>query len=383
MRFTKTSHRNQQVAEQGEEYDRSIGDQERLVLPTTGTLVINKFPRDMVRLLRCNNDAGELTLVKELLGDADGALDGVLRCQICGAEFRIENGIACLLPDQLTEEDKHEMSIRDTIDYDCTNPGSFVPPAEGWRSVLSDRLEVPAHLDELQTLPTDTVLELACGDGRFTSLLAKTGAKILAVDFSINALRLLASRLPVGARVARVHADINQLHLASRAFDRALSLTPLDSRDERMSMYRRIAHALKDDGRYVGSFEHDDLNRRLLGLPLMRRYSKDGILIEHLTTRTMRLEAAPYFSKLRVCPIRPRVPFVAKLPRGLALPLLRLVAALPFVRHFGELLLLTAQNPVRLPVEGEHRSGNRAAKGAYRSYMRKKNKKASWGEESV
>jgi SAM-dependent methyltransferase len=310
-------------------------------------------------------------------------LNAVLRCKICRAEYLIEDGIACLLPDWLTPEDKLEMSIRDRVDYDCTNAGSFVPPTEGWRSVLSDILEVPAHLDELQTLPSHTVLELACGDGRFTSLIAKTGARILAVDFSINALRLLAQRLPAGAKVGRVQADINQLHLASRAFDRALTLTPLDSRDERMNMYRTIAHALTDSGRYVGSFEHDDLNRRLLGLPLMRRYSKDGILIEHLTTKTMRLEAAPYFSKLHVRPIRPRVPFVAKLPPGLALPLLRLVAALPFVRHFGELLLLTAQDPVRLPVEGEHRSGNRVAKGAYRSYMRQKNKKASWGEESI
>jgi SAM-dependent methyltransferase len=275
------------------------------------------------------------------------------------------------------------MNIRDTIDYDCTNPSSFVPPAEGWRSVLSDVLEVPAHLDELQTSPSHTILELACGDGRFTSLIAKTGARILAVDFSINALRLLAQRLPAGARVGRVQADINQLHLASRAFDRVLTLTPLDSRDERMNMFRTIAQALTDDGRYVGSFEHDDLNRRLLGLPLVRRYSKDGILIEHLTTKTMRLESAPYFSIIRVRPIRPRVPFAAKLPPGLARPLLRLVAALPFVRHFGELLLLTAQNPVRLPVEGEHRSSSRIAKGVYRLYMRKKNKKASWGEESV
>jgi SAM-dependent methyltransferase len=345
--------------------------------------MVNQFPRDMVPLLRCNIDSGELTLAKELQVVADGVLDALLHCRICGAEYRIENGVACLLPDWLTPEDKHEMSIRDTIDYDCTNPSPFVPPPDGWRSVLSDRLEVPAHLDELQTLPYHTVLELACGDGRFTSLIAKTGARILAVDFSINALRLLALRLPAGARVGRVQADINQLHLASRSFDRALTLTPLDSRDERMNMYRTIAHTLKDDGRYVGSFEHDDLNRRLLGLPLVRRYSKDGILIEHLTTKTMRLESAPYFSRIRVRPIRPRVPLLAKLPPGLARPLLRLAAALPFARHFGELLLLTAQHPVRLPVEGEHRSGNRAAKAVYRLYMRKKNKKASWGEESV
>jgi SAM-dependent methyltransferase len=383
MRFTKTSNGNQQIAKQREEYDPNIGDQKRLAFSTTGPSMVNQFPRELVLLLRCHVDSGELALAEEVRSDAQGVLDAVLRCKNCGAEFRIEDGIARLLPDQLTPEDQHEMGIRDTIDYDCRNPGSFLPPAEGWRSVFSDILEVPAHLDELQSSPTNTVLELACGDGRFTSFIAKTGTRILAVDFSINALRLLGRRLPAGARVGRVHADINQLHLASRAFDRALTLTPLDSRDERMNMYRTIAHALKDDGRYVGSFEHDDLNRRLLGLPLMRRYSKDGILIEHLTTKTMRLEAAPYFSSLRVRPIRPRVPFVAKLPAGLALSILRLVAALPFVRYFGELLLLTAQDPVRLPVEGEHRSGNRLAKGAYRSYMRKKNKKASWGEESV
>jgi len=383
MPFTKTSNQNQQVALQREEFDPNLGNQKRLALPTTGPLMVNQFPRDMVPLLRCNIDSSELTLRKELRVVADGVFDALLHCRICGAEYRIENGIACLLPDHLTLEDKHEMSIRDTIDYDCTNPKPFLPPTEGWRSVLSDRLEVPAHLDELKSSPSQTVLELACGDGRFTSLIARTGARILAVDFSINALQLLAARLPAGARVARVHADINQLQLPSRAFDRALTLTPLDSRDERMNMFRKIAQALTDNGIYVGSFEHDDLNRRLLGLPLLRRYSEDGILIEHLTTKSMRLESAPYFSAIHVRPIRPRVPLVAKLPPSLACRILRLTAALPFVRHFGELLLLTAQQPVRPPVEGEHRSGNRVAKGAYRSYMRKKNKKASWGEESV
>ncbi len=342
-----------------------------------------RFPRDMVALLRCNVDAGELTLAEESLDDSRGVLNAALRCKSCGAEYRIEDGIARLLPDLLSREARHEMSIRDTIDYDCTDPKPFVPPTEGWRSVLSDSLEVPAHLDELKGSPSHTVLELACGDGRFTSLIAETGARILAADFSINALRLLAQRLPAGARVGRVHADINHLHLASRAFDRVLTLTPLDSRDERMNMFRKIAQALTDGGRYVGSFEHDDLNRRLLGLPLVRRYSKDGILIEHLTTKSMRLESAPYFSTIRVRPIRPRVPLVAKLHAALARPIMRLAAALPFVRHFGELLLLTAQHPVRLPVEGKHRLGNWAAKGIYRIYMRKKNKKASWGEESV
>jgi SAM-dependent methyltransferase len=358
-------------------------DQKQLALSERGHLEIHQFPVDMVPLLRCNNDAGELAIDGKLRGDGNGILDAFLRCKICGAEFRIEDGIARLLPDRLSPEDKHEMSIRDLIDYDCTNPGPFLPPPDGWRSLLSDMLEIPPHLIGLHSSPSHTILELACGDGRLTTLIAKTGARILAVDFSVNALRLLAHRLPSGARVGCVHADINQLNVASRTFDRALSLTPLDSRDERMTMFRMIAHALTDDGRYVGSVEHDDLNRRLLGLPLIRRYSRDGILIEHLSARTMRREAAPYFSRIRIRPIRPRVPFIAKLPRSLAFPILRLIAALPFVRQFGELLLLTAHRPVRLPIEGENRPGSRVAKRLYRSYMHKKNQEPSWGEESV
>ncbi|MGB7285161.1 MAG: methyltransferase domain-containing protein [Candidatus Acidiferrum sp.] len=358
-------------------------DQQGPGLQQESLLTVHQFPRDMIALLRCHQDAGELAVIKELRGGDLGILDAILSCKSCGAEFRIEDGIACLLPNQLRPEDEHEMSIRDTIDYAFSNPGPFIPPPEGWRSVLSDRLEIPPHLDGLQCSTSNTVLELACGDGRFTTLIAATGARVLAVDFSINALRLLAHRLPPSARVGRVHATINQLQLAGRAFDRALTTTPLDSRDERMTMYRTIAHALTDDGRYVASVEHDDANRRLLGLPLTRRYSRNGILIEHLTAASMRREVAPYFSELRTRPIRPRVPFVAKLPRSLAFPTLRLIAALPIVRQFGELLLLVAERPARLPVEGEYRSGSRVAKNIYKSYMRSKDREPSWGEESV
>ena len=357
--------------------------QEHYPLPDPSDSAVRPFPREMVPLLRCNNDAGELAIATELKCNDAGVLDAVLRCRICGAEVRIVDGIARLLPDQLSSEDRHEMSIRNAIDYDENNQGPFVPPPDGWRSTLSDMLEVPEHLNELKSSGADIVLELACGDGRFTALVAQSGARILAVDFSINALHLLAHRLPSGAQVGRVQADINHLQVASRSFDRALSLTPLDSRDERMAMYRMIAAALKDDGRYVASAEHDDLNRRLLGLPLLRRYSRGGILIEHVSAKTMRREAAPYFSEVRIRPIRPRVPLIGRLPRRFALPMLRLIAAIPVTRQFGELLLLTARCPVRLPVEGHSRAGSRAAKNAYRFYMHAKNQKPSWGEQEV
>jgi uncharacterized protein YbaR (Trm112 family)/ubiquinone/menaquinone biosynthesis C-methylase UbiE len=341
------------------------------------------FPRNMLTLLRCSYDAGNLTVVQETEGNAEGLREATLRCATCSAQYRIEEGIARLLVSSLSAEDQHEMAIRDTIDYDCSTIGPFVPPSIGWRSVLSDRLEVPAHMDELRLTSGHVAMDLACGDGRYTNLMAQAGATVLAVDLSLNALRLMAARLPSGAQVGRVHADLNHFHVAPSSFDRALSSTPLDSRDERMTMYRMISNALKDDGRYIGGVEHDDLNRRLLGLPLLRRYSEGGILIEHLSSDGLRREIAPYFLKLHSFPIRPRIPLIHKLPQNVALAMLRLAAALPGIKNFGEILLFCAERPVRLPVEGHHRQGSSLAKSAYRSYVRSKHQEPSWGEERV
>jgi hypothetical protein len=80
-------------------------------------------------------------------------------------------------------------------------------------------------------------------------LMAQMGARILAVDFSINALRKLAwwlssntpptifklvdryPSLDLSRHIGLVQADINHFHAAPHSFDRALSTTPLDSRD--------------------------------------------------------------------------------------------------------------------------------------------------------
>ena len=219
---------------------------------------------------------------------------------------------------------------------------------------------------------------------------------MLAVDFSIAALHKLtdslltgvapttyrvAPRRPAGsltAHVGLVQADAGHFHVAPRIFDRALSATPLDSRDERMRMYHTIAEALTDDGRFVGGVEHDDLNRRLLGLPRIRRYTPGGILLEHLDIPTMRRETAPYFSQLHFFPIRAHLPFIRRLPMKVAVFLSLAVNEIPGLRHFGEILLLSAEDPIRLPVEGVRRPGNTVAKSLYRWYKGRRGEKALW-----
>jgi len=347
-------------------------------------VVFAEFPRDLLPLLRCSRDGGPLVIAADLRSGVVGIIEARLRCSTCTAEYRIEDGIARLMEGTLTHEVKHEMAIIDA-GHAFIRPGPFVPPALGWRSELSDLVEIPPHLEELKPLDSCRVLELGCGDGRFTMLMAQMGARILAVDFSINALQKLAWRLPSGVaptayqpvhlcsatdlrgHIGLVQADACHFHVAQRSFDRALSATPLDSRDERMKMYRTIADALTDEGRFVGGVEHDDLIRRLLGLPLGRRYTEGGIFIEHFDIATMRREVAPFFSKLRIRPIRPLVPFIRRLPLTWAVWMLRTVSALPILRHLGQILLLRAEHPVRLPVEGANRPGNKLAKRLLRA----------------
>ncbi len=355
-------------------------------------LVSAEFPRHFLALLRCSYDAGPLILAAELQRGAVGLVQARLRCAVCDAEYRIEDGIANLMSDALTSEEQYEMAIRDS-QHSSLPPEGFVPPASGWRSKLSDLLEIPHHLSELQPKAC-TVLEIGCGDGRFTMLMAQMGASVLAVDFSVDSLRTLASWLPSGiaptayqlphrspsdlrGRVALVRADASHFHVAPRSFDRAFSTTPLDSCEERLAMYQTIAEALTDEGRYVGSVENDDLTRRLLGLPLARRYSS-GIFIEHFDVGKLQREVAPFFSRLRIRPIRPRLPFMHHLPSNWALRLSRLAAATPVLRHLGEILLFRAERPVRQPTEGIHRRGSKLAKRLFRWYMSKLGKDSLW-----
>lgn len=225
--------------------------------------------------------------------------------------------------------------------------------------------------------------------------MAQRGADILAVDFSIEALRKLAGRLSSGVapttfqvvplraagdlrgHVGLVQADASEFRAAPRSFDVALSASPLDLRDERMRMYCTVAELLRDDGRYVAGVEHDDLLRRLMGVPIARRYTPGGIFIEHFNIATLRREIAPYFSQLRFQPIRARVPFTRRLPLKLKILLSLAVVRIPVLKLLGEILLVRAERPIRPPGEGVRRPGNAAAKSAFRWF------KQWMGEENI
>jgi SAM-dependent methyltransferase len=354
------------------------------------------FPRELLSLLRCIIDAGQLMLANESCGDDTVVNDGLLRCIECHHEYKIESGIVRLMPSMLSEESEHEIRLKDR-EYEAM-PEVFEPSASGWRSEFADRIEIPPHMKALQPLNRQRVLELGCGDGRFTTLMAQQGATVLAVDFSLAALQKASHRLRTGVaptsfkaasphpafdlsrQVGLVQADASYLRVTPRSFQRVLSATPLDSRDERMAMFRTVADALTDNGRYIAGVEYDDLRRRLLGMPKVRRYTPNGILIEHLDIPTAQREFAPYFDRMRMRPVRAHVPLTKWMPFALRVAVHRLVTVLPFVKHLGEILLIHAEQPRRLPGEAERRPDYFRCRSLYRRYKNWRGELAVWTE---
>jgi SAM-dependent methyltransferase len=353
-----------------------------------------EFPRDMVAFLRCSRDGENFSISDEVSGTAFGIVSAKLKCTKCGSEHAIVDGIARFVGSDLSPEDIHESDMRDA---EYAEASEYSPCS---RSELSDFVELPPFLRALDIGQSNLVMEIGCGDGRFTLLMCQRGAQILAIDISLNALKKLNGRLATGRaptpfpqdearmkdfrpRVALIHSDASKIRLAPECLDRALSTTPLDSKEQRMSLYNSISESLKDDGWFIGSTEYDDLFRRNLGLPTATRYEEGGIFIEHFDVKKIRRETAPYFGTLKTWPIRPRVPLIHRLSPKIGTRISNLISKMPVLRDMGEILLFRAAAPVRSEAEGVHRPGNAVIKRLFGLYSRSFGKEPLWRWEKV
>jgi SAM-dependent methyltransferase len=241
----------------------------------------------------------------------------------------------------LSAEDVHEIDYRD----------QYVSEQEerAWEESYSCRLEIPQHLSALQLGRDSVLLEIGCGRGRFTRLLAPKCSAIVGVDFSLQSLRFLADRLDLNTNVLLVHADATKVRVAPRAFTRAFSTTPLDLREQRMAVHRLVSDALADNGRWVFGVERYNLRHKLRNQPRVLRYEDDGSgsIYFRMLRHEVEREAHPYFEKVNCHAIQVRLPFVKSVLLG------RIAEHLPILRDLGHLWLLTAERPIReLTLEG-------------------------------
>jgi uncharacterized protein YbaR (Trm112 family) len=332
------------------------------------------LPPRFVSLLRCPDDNSELQVGASDRPASEPIYSGSLICKKCGESYPIENGILRLLnAAKLEEEAQFEINFRDQQAEVTEEQNRY------FENKLASKLEIPQHVGALKLDSASDLLELACGRGRYTLKFHEICRSILAVDFSLSSLEFLARRLGPGAEVCLVQADITRLRLQPKSFNRAFSTTPLDSREERLKMHQNVSEALDDRGIFVFSTEHYDWRNRLLGNPRLMRYPGHGSVFERMRPKVIVREAAPYFMNVSARPIQIFVPFMTSpvfhrfVQRGslyknlgeLLVLLISSIELVPWLRNFGNLLLINATDPIRPPVFNEGTRGSKIFRYVY------------------
>jgi SAM-dependent methyltransferase len=119
-------------------------------------------------------------------------------------------------------------------------------------------LNNPAAFRLIGDMKGRRVLDLACGEGYNTRILAAKGATVIGVDFSekmIEAARQEETRLRQGVRYCVLEAT-NLETLSSRSFDLVTCFMALQDVEDYGKAVSEVARVLKSPGRFVFSIPH-------------------------------------------------------------------------------------------------------------------------------
>jgi len=193
-------------------------------------------------------------------GSCDGELDGTsaaLQCR-CGT-CRIaadEHGI--FVEARLATTASSEMQVRDREARGYLQHGKFptqIASVEAW----------------LQGVPAGGLaLDLGCGPGPYTAKLRDKGCRVLAVDFSLESLRINAAacRAGGGEQADFLQADLNSLCLRPDSVDLVLMadfLQHLGGVEQRRRLLREVLAALRPGGHFYLSFFNLNIKHFLKG----------------------------------------------------------------------------------------------------------------------
>lgn len=308
--------------------------------------MLSGFPISLIDKLCCTRDGAALELRQncQLSEDGSSVRHGIVRCHDCNTVFPIDDGILNMLNDVvLDRESKHEQQLRNEHAIRSIN---VAEPA--WWENEQNYIEMLPTLETLSVSQDKTILELGCGDGRYTVLLADKCQWILAVDFSLGSLRILKHRLKETRNVALVLGDITTMKVSSGSFDRVLStlVSNLPSREHRNAMYRLAANALRPNGRFVFSTHNHGFWQWVHGEEKSGRYKPGHIYRYNFSVSECKAEIRSYFEVIKARPIQIYIPFA----RRLGLPLValsRFLERIPLINDLGTLILCSAERPIQ------------------------------------
>jgi SAM-dependent methyltransferase len=292
------------------------------------------FPKSAFDMLCCPRDGGALYCAV----DGEFVQTGAVSCRTCATSYPIEEGIVRLLePEEL---DRVNQENRVVFEYNSETESLEHELTEESQAEFVPMMQALAPLDGRR------VLEFGCGKGRYTVRMAPQASFVMAVDFSIAALRRVSSRAETAWNIALVQADVCRPFCQPASFDRALcTLTSnLPSETHRRALFQAAAKVLKPDGWFVHGAHHYNLRSWLQRVPRHGFYEGHRIYRYLSGRRELAEETRAGFETVECRPIQVSLPFARRFGLATAATSFRL-EKIPLLNHFGELLLVVGRKP--------------------------------------
>jgi len=290
-----------------------------------------------------------------------------------GAWYRIEDGIADLAPPEYRNPDRYRaFCAKYGIAADGVPAPLCEPDANALKQIeffanFSERYEAEVvrspFYDALDRVTIDpwiarnvgkeiSVLEVGCGSGRETLKLARSGARVLAVDLSEDMLRMARQRLSThghSGRVDFVVGSAENLPVGGALFDAAILIGSLHHFSDPYAAMLRVSRALRRHGRLYVLEPHASPLRFLFdwamkGWKLWHEQANDDPLFEK-SQLSRWLQAGGFKYSIRYSTfLPPHLWYLVNRPAGdLLLSVTdRVFGAVPGIRTFGGVIIAEA-----------------------------------------
>lgn len=178
-----------------------------------------------------------------------------LACGRCGAIYPVRDGIIDFVghePERKINLSQHAMEFRPLI----TLYERFWRPLVT-RPFSSLAWEMDTSLRLLDLKPDDDVLDIACGPGNFTRLIASelSGGGVAGIDLSLPMLKK-AVTMPAkaeGPAITYLRVDVTKWVFAPGSFDRIHCAGALHLFPDLQNVFNSMARSLKPGGIFVGA----------------------------------------------------------------------------------------------------------------------------------
>ena len=128
----------------------------------------------------------------------------------------------------------------------------------------------PSCRRSLGARPSDRILDVGCGTGLATRMCLQAGVRVVALDLSLESLRVLRCQLPSPSTVDLVCGDLTALPFVETAFSGVLcanALQHLPDAQSRSRSVRELARVAQSGAKVVVSVHNYSQSKRRAGWP--------------------------------------------------------------------------------------------------------------------